>query len=89
MGLCSLPLYEPFNADLFHMIRDQLPRALQDKLNIEVSSDPYHLRTRAVFVEVEGQKRRFDCVLEDIDVGGRKLALKIPETFLAHLSAVL
>jgi hypothetical protein len=73
--------------DLVVYVRDQLPRRLQELVTVDVISDAYHLRTTARFYAEKD--RRFECLLEMQDFGGRQIACKIPDSFLAHLSAVL
>lgn len=77
---------DTLGGDLVVYVRDQLPRVLQEKMSVTVESDAYHLRTRAYFAD---GVRKFECLLEMQDFGGRQIACKIPDSFLAHLSAVL
>ena len=58
----------------------QLPRQLQDKLRVGITSDPFSMRMRATFT-AEVAPRRFrdwECVLEGEPP-------RIPEAFLARL----
>jgi hypothetical protein len=82
-----MALYYSSYCERLHLIRAQLPRAFRDKLHIDAQFDPVHLRAIARFVDKQG--RMFECHLEDIEVGGYERQLKIPDSFLAHLSAVL
>lgn len=68
-------------------VREQLPRTLRDRLQVELRSDPFHLVTKARFGTQDG--RTFDCALETELVAGRVMACRIPVDFIAHLSVVV
>jgi hypothetical protein len=70
--------------DLCVLVMSQLPRVLQDQLQVEISSDPYHLKTTARFGDQKG--REFKTELERNERG---IACVVPENFIAHLCAVL
>lgn len=72
--------------DIIEVIRSQLPRTIErdPDIQIEVASDPYHLRT---ILKVKAGGREYETQLEDMQVGARKLSCKIPELFLARLCA--
>lgn len=72
--------------DLVVYVRDQLPRVLREKLTVTIESDAFYLRTRASFFD---GTRHYECILEPQKFGDRTIACKIPDTFIAHLSAVL
>lgn len=70
--------------DIVIYVGQQVPRAVAAQLQeISIRSDPYHLRTVARFTTHHG--RVLECVLEDERFGGRDIACKIPELFLARL----
>lgn len=69
--------------DIVAVVQKQLPRLLQDKLQIEIRSDPFHLHAMVRFKDERG--RTFDCELELVREGGRLIACKIPDVFLARL----
>lgn len=73
--------------DINQYVLDQLPRAIKDRLQVEITSDPYHLRTLARFTDDRG--RKYETKLENEWFGAAKLACKIPENFIAHLCAVM
>lgn len=78
--------------DIIREIMAQLPRRIADRVRVEVKSDPYHLRTRVLFVEVTGHKQpiepivhRWECELEPVQVGDRYLASRIPDDVLCRM----
>lgn len=74
-------------ADINQYVLDQLPRMVKDRVQVEITSDPYHLRTIARFTDDRG--RKYETKLENEWFGAAKLACKIPELFIAHLCAVM
>ncbi len=66
------------------ILREQLPRALQERLSMGITGDPFGLHVLAVFVDSQTQ-RRFNCRLEETSEG----ELSIPLAFIAHLCAVV
>jgi hypothetical protein len=75
----SLPLYS-----VSDVLRRQLPRALQERLSLGITGDPFGLHVLVVFVDIQ-TKRRFNCRLEETSEG----ELVIPLAFIAHLCAVV
>lgn len=72
---------------LSDLVREQLPRGLQDRLMVLVTCDAHMLAAKAVFMTTEG--RKFECVLESAWDGTRHKAYRIPETFITYLATVV
>lgn len=70
-------------SDLVEVVAEQLPEGLRRRLSVEVKSDAYRMKATAIFADEH--KRVWRCDLELVDVGDAKLAVKIPEIFIARL----
>lgn len=88
MSKLARPWYGHQIADpMIKYVSDQLPRSIRDKLSVTLTSDPYHLRALAQFKTKDGQV--YECTLEFEEVGTSRVAVKVPEEFLAHLVTVV
>jgi epoxyqueuosine reductase QueG len=76
-----------YHGDLISYVTSQLPRQVANKVSVAVESDAYHLRTKARFKDDRG--RIHECELEEVQLGSRRMMCRIPENFIAHLSAVV
>ena len=72
---------------MIEYVRSQLPRAIAGKFEITVISDPYYLRTEAVFTDEAGRAYRTKLEYQLFD--HREVACRIPESFIAHLCVVV
>ncbi len=70
--------------DLLAYLYSQLPRAVAEKIkDVQVRTDPFHIRTEACFVDTLGRKHT--CQLENETINGTALACRLPEVFIAKL----
>jgi hypothetical protein len=70
----------------FWLVVEQLPPRLRPLVDVKVKSDPYHIKTIAVFTDKALPERTYECELEIIrPEDARSLALKIPDLALAHI----
>lgn len=68
-------------------VKVQIPERLRDRLELVLYSDPYHLHTKAKFVDRLNPRWQYECNLESGMVGTRRVSYIIPELALARLAA--
>lgn len=72
--------------DINEIVEKQLPEVIRNRVNVILKTDPYHLRTIAVFVDKLNPHWRYECQLQTIKLSNnRRLAVKIPAESLAFL----
>ena len=71
--------------DFYNLIHDQIPRKLHGKVDVYIQSDAFHMCTKVIFTLKDRPEFKHEAYLEDLPVGGRMIALKIPQETLAWM----
>jgi hypothetical protein len=69
--------------DLIAVVHAQLPRDLQGRFAVDVTSDAYHISAVAKFTNAAG--REWTCKLETCEIEGVPVSCQVPPEFVAQL----
>lgn len=66
----------------------QIPRRLRGRLDIEIVSDPYYLRTEIIVTGLDETTRYSSPIEVTLDRRGQYAGCKIPDWFISHICSI-